>query len=97
MKLWLIAQTHNEDYDSYDSAVVAADTKEQAELTHPSVGSGLTWNEEKRKWTDVYGRSGSGSSGSNSWTDPRWVKAKLIGEAIEGTQPGVICTSFNAG
>lgn len=30
MKLWLISQEHNFDYDTYDSAVVAAKTEQDA-------------------------------------------------------------------
>ena len=43
MKLWLISQTVNDGYDTYDSAVVAAETKEEARMTHPS---GNNWNGE---------------------------------------------------
>lgn len=34
--LWLISQTTNTKYDTYDSAVVAASTEEIARNTHPS-------------------------------------------------------------
>ena len=36
MKLWLISQTVVEGYATYDSAVVAAMTEEEARHTHPS-------------------------------------------------------------
>lgn len=44
MNLYLISQTENEDYDTYDSAVVAAETPEDAARIHPD-GSGSfgTW------------------------------------------------------
>lgn len=35
MKLFLILQTENDDYDTYDSAVVAAETEEDARLINP--------------------------------------------------------------
>jgi len=35
MKLWRIFQTVNHNYDSWDSAVVAADTETEARKTHP--------------------------------------------------------------
>lgn len=35
MKLWLIWQTENNDYDTYDAAVVAAETEEDARKTPP--------------------------------------------------------------
>lgn len=36
MKLWLISQDENSGYDTYDSAVVAADSEDEARCTHPS-------------------------------------------------------------
>lgn len=42
MKLWLISQDHNSGYDTYDSAVVAADSEEEAR--HTSMGdSNYVW------------------------------------------------------
>lgn len=35
MKLWLIEQNINNGYDTYDSAVVAAKTEEEARNIHP--------------------------------------------------------------
>lgn len=45
VKLWVISQTANSGYDTYDSAVVAADTEELARLTMPS---------EYEKWGENY-------------------------------------------
>ena len=39
MKLWRISQTVNRDYDTYDSAVVAAETDTEAKMMHPMDGS----------------------------------------------------------
>jgi hypothetical protein len=36
MKLWLISQDENNNYDTYDSAVVAAETEDAARNTLPS-------------------------------------------------------------
>lgn len=36
MKLWLISQSANGGYDTYDSAVVVADTAEAAQRIHPN-------------------------------------------------------------
>lgn len=35
LKLWLISQEENTGWDTYDSAVVAAKTEEEARLTNP--------------------------------------------------------------
>lgn len=36
MKLWLISQDENSGYDTFDSAVVAAETEDAARVTMPS-------------------------------------------------------------
>lgn len=45
MNLYLISQHENNDYDTYDSAVVVAESAEAARLIHPS-GDG--WDEFNR-------------------------------------------------
>ena len=35
MKLWCISQTDNDGYDTFDSAVVAAETESDARAIHP--------------------------------------------------------------
>jgi hypothetical protein len=44
--LWLISQDYNTDYDTYDSAVVVAETEEEARMIHPSGREALP----KYKW-----------------------------------------------
>jgi alkanesulfonate monooxygenase SsuD/methylene tetrahydromethanopterin reductase-like flavin-dependent oxidoreductase (luciferase family) len=71
MKLWLISQRANSDYDTYDSAVVAAETEDEARNTNPANGqpmlywskpSGSTWLRKKGDvWLFCPVRS-----------DPRW-------------------------
>lgn len=87
MKLWFIHQDHNNGYDTYDSAVVAAETENDARHMDPY---GDVWNDE----TKVYGDK---SYGISCWAAPSYVNARLIGEAVPGTERGVICASFNAG
>ena len=36
MNLYLISQDTNENYDTYDSAIVAAKTKKEARMFHPN-------------------------------------------------------------
>lgn len=38
VKLWIISQDENRNYDTYDSAVVAAETEAEARVTMPSEG-----------------------------------------------------------
>lgn len=52
MNLYLISQEVNTDYDTYDSAVVCAESEEAARTTHPS-GS---------EWDGTFGRYSSWSA-----------------------------------
>ena len=90
MKLYLIGQSERMDYDTFDSAVVAAPNADVARQIHPEE----EWGHEERAelWedakTDNYG----------SWASkPENVTVKLIGDATPGTAEGVILASFHAG
>jgi hypothetical protein len=92
MKLWLISQDVNTDYDTYDSAVVVAQNEDAARRIHAG---------GNRIWRDDYWRYPDGSKaeefGSGTWALPSAVSATLIGEAAENLEDGqVICASFNA-
>lgn len=45
MKLWLISQDENTGYDTYDGAVVAAETEDEARMIIPG---GDTWDDPIR-------------------------------------------------
>lgn len=82
MKLWLISQDERDGYGTYDSAVVCAETQEQARLIHPS----------------GFAREVSAWPSDPEWaSSPEKVSAELIGEAASEQQAGVVLTSFNAG
>lgn len=99
MKLWLITQNSNDGYDTYDSAVVVAETEEYAKKIHPGSGyifgvddiiiypNGTTYN--SNPWSHSYG----------TWaSNPEQVMAEDIGEAHDNLKEGdVIVASFNAG
>jgi inorganic pyrophosphatase/exopolyphosphatase len=92
MNLYKISQSENRDYDTYDSAIVAAETDEEARQIHPCPS---------------YGRCNSnGEFVSNygpEWPQRDWaptvfqVNVEFIGTAKDGTEAGVILASFNAG
>ncbi len=89
LKLYLISHEQNLGYDTYDSAVVAAYSEHEATLIHPS-GRFFDENElrETYRWDYNYG----------DWAqDPSYVKANLIGDAIDCEPNYVICACFNAG
>lgn len=92
MKLWRISQHERTDYDTYDSAVVAAPDEGAARVMHPGgpLFEDYCASEEKddARWGYRYG----------CWaTHPDNVNVEYLGEAAEDTKRGVICASFNAG
>jgi hypothetical protein len=85
MKLWLISQGDNCEYDSYDSAVVAAETRRDAQHTHPR---GDIDPSIKDPWAYY----------EYTWVkSPDQVDVNYLGVAEIDTKAGVICASFNAG
>ena len=91
MKLYLISQTKENGYDTWDSALVAAKSPQRAVKIHPNRNT--LW--KKGKWSNVtddhYFHSGS-------WPkDIKYVDAEYLGKAKRGTKEGVIVASFNAG
>ena len=90
MNLYLISQNENEYYDTYDSAVVAAENEEEARNIHPGTEKNLRTNERCWELSRRY-------KGDCWVSSPKKVTAVLIDIAVEGTTSGVICASFNAG
>jgi hypothetical protein len=82
MKLFSIARTNRGGYDTYDSAVVAARTKTEAQKIHPDGGAG-EWGKDLIR--------------ESTWVKVNDVSVEYIGQAARGTKAGVICASFNAG
>ncbi|MEE8666884.1 MAG: hypothetical protein SOI13_01390 [Bifidobacterium mongoliense] len=90
LNLYLISQNVNNDYDTYDSAVVAASDEEAARRTSPS------------EWFDVVYEDKADAKSHDDKPDSTWttadnVSVKLIGTAADGVEPGRICSSYNAG
>lgn len=91
MKLWLISQRENTDYDTYSDAVVAAETAERAVLIPPESDWGGNGIEE-------YWKTARSDTYWGAWaSSPLNVTAVYLGEAVEGTEEGVILASFHAG
>jgi len=106
MKLYRISQDKNDGYDTYDSAVVAAENENEAKLIHPSSFVVSLWTEggwmgaycnENRP--EIHGRPyvAEDPNGGCSWSHPDNVTVEYLGEAKAGTGRGVIVASFNAG
>ncbi len=81
MKLWIISQTENNDYDTYDSAVVAAETENAARQINPDAMTEGNWGRPYRSWCSA----------------PELVTVELLGDAVPGTAAGIILASYNAG
>jgi hypothetical protein len=81
MNLYLISQTVNNDYDTYDSAVVCAENEEDAKMIHPGGEEG--WSSHRKFY--------------NPWCAVEEVRCKLIGSAMDDQERGVVCASFNGG
>ena len=84
MKLFRLHQNINTGYDTYDSAVVVADSAEEAQKIHPCGGSGDfslydSWVARPDLVTVTY-------------------LGEIVGEPERDIYPGaIICASFNAG
>ena len=93
LKLWKLSQDVNNEYETFDSAVVVAHGHSAASMIHPA-GDKIEWNGVDWLWAD------DGTEfGMDNWAKPRQVKVVLIGEATPGLfdHGDVICASFNAG
>jgi hypothetical protein len=82
--LYLIYQTENLGYDTYDSGVVIAESEEEARNMNPDSGAETLqadWDYRFSAWC----------------SSPDKVSVRYLGEAKEGSKKGSICSSFNAG
>lgn len=81
MKIWLLSQSVHTGYDTYDSAVVAAETENEARQIHPDA---KVW--PKVKYHGAF----------CTWAEtPDQVDVTLIGEAAPDVDHGLILASFN--
>lgn len=84
MKLWKLYQDKVGGYDTYDSAIVAAETVEDARLIYPDDCQPTEWPDKVHEHFP-------------SWTTPEHISVTYLGEAAHNISPGVILASFNAG
>ncbi len=86
MNIYKISQSVNVDWDTYDSAVVYAESEEAAKLIHPS-GNDCKAPSGHSIRDGAYG----------CWTSEENITVELLGSAINSAEQGVIVASFNAG
>lgn len=90
MNLYRISQNVVDGYDTFDMAVVAAESEDRARKIHPYSDLGPAYN-----WDD--------NGPDNQWSSSAWcaspgdVAVTLLGTALPGTAEGLILASFNAG
>ena len=86
MNIYRISQRKNNDYDTYDSAIVAAETEEEARQIHPE----SEWKfKNESLWND---------SPYGTWcAKPEDVEVEYLGKADDKIEKGIILTSYNAG
>lgn len=100
MNLYLISQDVNRAYDTYDAAVVAAESEEEARRIHPHDGQGGLPRtlHDNGMWYYTYSIGDlNRMDRDDTWVPLSDVRATFIGSAAEGTERGVILASFNAG
>lgn len=96
-KLYKISQDPNDGYDTYDSAVVCAESPDDAKLIFPGSSADVVWGEDcDGNWAWI--TDGDYSSLDNYWAPPYKIIAEFIGIAADDIKVGtVIVASFHAG
>lgn len=102
MNLYLLSQTVNNDYETFDSCVVCANNEYEARMIHPSHTDKepVEYNETVKRWIhNIIGYNGKllHFDVTDTWSDLKDIEVKLIGKANKSIKKGVICASFNAG
>ena len=97
--LWKLSQNVNNDYGTYDSAVVVAPDRMSASMVHPARYSDdgtaiYCWDRSQEAWWDNLGYHAVDSS----WCRPNDVTVVCVGKAADHLNAGdVVCSSYNAG
>jgi hypothetical protein len=96
MNVYLIS-TRYKGYDTYDSAVVLAESEEEARNTHPN-GRYQWKGGHSGSWSDENAYRGY----DDTWAPPEDVRVELIArnveaEFLESKNNNVVCSSYNAG
>lgn len=97
MNIYLLEQSVATGYDTYDSCVVIAESEDAARNINPS---SFATHVKDGKWMGTYTKGGEYEYESDCWVtygQIDQIKVTLIGVALEGKEPGVVCASFNAG
>ena len=98
--LWKLSQNVNNDYGTYDSAVVVAPDRMSASEVHPARYSDdgtaiYRWDRSQDAWLDG---DLDYHAIDSSWCQPSDVTVICVGKAADHLNAGdVVCSSYNAG
>lgn len=92
MKLYKLSQSRNNGWYTYDSAIVAANSREEARTIVPSP---FYFYDDNAFYYKYKNQEPKVEAGDPSWTHPKYVKAELIGTT--DLPKGVVHTSYKAG
>lgn len=91
MNLYLLTQNSQEDRYAYRSCIVAASDSAKARKIHPS--GNRHW--DGVMWKDPRFQEETPEEETPDWaSNPRKVRVRLVGVAVEGVQTGVLCASM---
>lgn len=94
-QLFLLEQTENNYYDTYDSMVVVAESVAEAIRISPS--DCYEWD-EGGFWEFVYHDGRRSREAHRSWAlHIENIKVTFLGDADPKLEKGIICKSYNAG
>ena len=100
--LYRISQEVNNDYESYDSAVVVAPDRISASMVHPARFSDtkelmFEFDRTRDCWQHTFDGTQCGPN-NGGWCRPNDVTVVCIGKAANHLSAGdVVCSSYNAG
>ena len=96
-KIYLISQSVNNEYDTYDSAVVIAESPEEAKKIHPNENYDYEEHKESNPYLEDKSRYEKADQDYGTWARKEFVKVEYLGIADKNKKKGVVCASFNAG
>lgn len=93
MNIYKLEQSQNNDYETYDSAIVAAPNEAFARLMVPGYDT-------QEQWKDYWERAEKTQEAPypDVWAGaPECVQVSFLGVAAPGTTQSILLASFNAG
>ena len=97
MNIYLLSQSENNGYDTYDSCVVIAESENEARNTNPS---NFVTHIKDGQWMGTYTKGGEYIINAHDWvsySDIHLISVTLVGFANKEAKKGVVCASYNAG